>query len=248
MPRAIRSKVVALTKVKSNRKEGRKEIIRAVVEAADNYDYVWVFSVANMRNQYLKQVRHNFKTSRFFLGNNKVMAKALGNDPESEIKQNIHKISESLVGDVGLLFTNDNVETVKKNFDSFSAQDYPRAGNIAAYRVVVPGGEVLRGYTKEPFPNNMEPELRELGMPTLLQSGKITIESDFVICEKGDRLTPQQSRLLKHFWEKMAEFKVKLLCYWHNNGDFVELESNQNTTSKAKDDSASGEDSDEDME
>ncbi|KAJ2787143.1 mRNA turnover and ribosome assembly protein [Coemansia interrupta] len=248
MPRAKRSQVVTLTKTKSNRREGHNKVIRAIEEAADNYDYVWVFSVANMRNQYLKEVRHNLKTSRFFLGKNKVMAKALGNDAESEIKQNIHKISEVLVGDVGLLFTNDDVETIKKHFDSVSAKDYPRAGNIATYRVVVPGGEVLRGYTKESFPNNMEPELRQLGMPTLLRAGKITIESDFVICEKGDRLTSQQSRLLKHFWEQMAEFKVKLLCYWHNNGDFVELESNPQATRKTENDSASIEESDEDME
>ncbi|KAJ1722740.1 mRNA turnover and ribosome assembly protein [Coemansia erecta] len=247
MPRAKRSKVVTLTKTKSNRREGRKEIMRAVEEASDNYDYIWVFSVANMRNQYLKEVRHKFKTSRFFLGKNKVMAKALGNDPESEIKPDIHKISEVLVGDVGLLFTNDDVATVKSNLESFSAQDYPRAGNIATYRVVVPGGEVLRGHTKEPFPNNMEPELRGLGMPTLLRAGKITIESDFVICEEGDRLTSQQSRLLKHFWERMAEFKVKLLCYWHN-GEFVELEKNQDAAGEAKDGSSSDEDSDEDME
>ncbi|KAJ1817027.1 mRNA turnover and ribosome assembly protein [Coemansia sp. RSA 2599] len=163
------------------------------------------------------------------------MAKALGNDPESEIRENIHKISQLLVGEVGLLFTNESVDSVKKSFESFEANDYPRAGTIATYRVVVPKGEVARGYAKEPFPNNMEPELRELGMPTLLRSGKITIDSDFVICEEGDRLTPQQSRLLKHFWEKMAVFKVNLLCHLGRNGEFVQLAENKNTDEESSD-------------
>ncbi|KAJ2854578.1 mRNA turnover 4, partial [Coemansia erecta] len=92
----------------------------------------------------------------------------------------------------------------------------------------------------EPFPNNMEPELRELGMPTLLRNGKITIDSDYVICHEGEKLTPQQSRLLKHFWEKMAVFKVNLICYLNRKGELVKLDGN---SSAERDDS-----SDEDME
>ncbi|KAI7834175.1 ribosomal protein L10-domain-containing protein [Kickxella alabastrina] len=241
MPKAKKSQVVHLTKVQSKGQKGRGAVMKAVQEAASAYDYVWVFSVENMRNQYLKTVRSNFKTSRFFFGSNKVMAKALGNEPETEIKENIHKISNALVGDVGLLFTNESVESVKKSFDEYEADDYARAGNIATYRVVVPAGEVFRGYAKEPFPNNMEPEMRDLGMPTRLREGKITIDSDYVICEEGDRLTSQQSRLLKHFWEKMAVFKIKLMCHWHNSGEFVQLVGSEASAEES-------EESDEEME
>ncbi|KAJ2850218.1 mRNA turnover and ribosome assembly protein [Coemansia brasiliensis] len=225
MPKAKRVQVVSLTKTKSKGKNGRREIMDNVTNAVNTYDYVWVFSVANMRNQYLKQVRNKLSTSRFFLGSNKVMAKALGNGPEDEIKENLHKISEALVGDVGLLFTNMSVDEVKKSFDEFEASSYPRAGNIAEYKVVVKAGEVVRGHTEESFPNNMEPTLRQLGMPTLLKQGKIMLDNDYVICEKGDVLSPNQAHLLKHFWEKMATFKIKLVAYWHQNGEFVQLES-----------------------
>ncbi|KAJ2587883.1 mRNA turnover and ribosome assembly protein [Coemansia sp. RSA 1722] len=236
MPRAKRSKVVSLTKVKSKGREGRAEVMREVEEAASTYDYVWVFSVHNMRNQYLKTVRNDFKTSRFFFGSNRVIAKALGKDPESEIRPNMHKIGNALVGEVGLLFTNESPDAVKKAFGSFEADDYPRSGTIATYKVVVSSGEVVRGYTKETFPNNMEPELRELGMPTLLQNGKITISSDYVICEDGDKLTPNQCRLLKHFWEKMAVFKINLICHLNRNGDFVQLVENGSADSDSDSD------------
>ncbi|KAJ2021846.1 mRNA turnover and ribosome assembly protein [Coemansia sp. RSA 922] len=249
MPKAKRAQVVTLSKTKSKGKDGKAKIIETVREAVDNYNYVWVFSVHNMRNQYLKQVRKDFATSRFFFGRNKVMAKALGNTPEDELKEGLHQVSESLVGDVGLLCTNDTIEEVQKAMDAFSADDYARAGTIATYRVVVPAGEVLRGFTKEAFPNNMEPQLRELGMPTLLRQGKITIDSDYVICEEGDSLTPQQTQLLKHFWEKMAVFKIKLMSYWHSSGEFVKVctddESDGDNEKNASDDSDA---SDEDME
>ena len=43
---------------------------------------------------------------RFFFGKNKVMAHALGKTEETEHRKNLHKISELLVGQCGLLFTN----------------------------------------------------------------------------------------------------------------------------------------------
>ncbi|KAJ2077729.1 mRNA turnover and ribosome assembly protein [Coemansia sp. RSA 988] len=230
MPKAKRVKVVELTKTKSKRKDGRKQIMSSVTDAVNEYDYVWVFSVDHMRNQYLKKVRKSMDTSRFFFGSNRVMARALGNTPEVELKDNLHKISESLVGDVGLVFTNLQVEEAKKAFDSFQEDDYARAGNIATYKVVVPAGEVVRGHSKDTFPNNMEPQLRELGMPTRLKQGKITLDSDYVICNEGDKLTPQQTHLLKHFWEKMAIFKVQVVAYWHKSGEFVRLQDNQSST------------------
>ncbi|KAJ1729404.1 mRNA turnover and ribosome assembly protein [Coemansia biformis] len=226
MPKSKRVQVVTLTEAKSRKKGGRAEIMQKVREAVDSYDYVWVFSVEHMRNQYLKEFRRKLSTSRFFFGKNRVMAKALGNTAEEELADGLHQVSEALVGEVGLLFTNLDVEEARKQLEEFEASVYPRSGNTAAYRVVVPAGEVLRGHTKEPFPNNMEPQLRDLGMPTLLKQGKIVLNSDYVICEEGDKLTPQQAHLLKHFWEKMAVFKICLMCYWNKSGGFVSLKEN----------------------
>ena len=86
------------------------------------YAYIYVFSVEDMRNAYLKDVRTHWKDSRyvalaaaawrvgvanpplsyfawatslsFFLGSNRVMAVALGKTEESELMPNLHLISE----------------------------------------------------------------------------------------------------------------------------------------------------------
>ncbi|KAJ1905724.1 mRNA turnover and ribosome assembly protein [Coemansia sp. IMI 209127] len=225
MPKAKRVQVVSLTKVKSRGREGRAHTMESVKDAIDTYRYIWVFSVHNMRNQYLKKVRGEFKTSRFFFGSNRVMAKALGNTSEEEVAENVHKVSEALKGEVGLLFTNQPVAEIRSWFNSFTKDDYARAGCVATERVVVPAGEIVRGFTKETFPNNMEPQLRQLGMPTLLRQGKITIDYDHVICNEGDVLSPQQSHLLKHFWIKMATFKIALLaCYHKDTAEYVSYE------------------------
>jgi mRNA turnover protein 4 len=47
-----------------------------------------------MRNTYLKEIRHEFKDSRFFFGKNRVMAKALGTTPEEEYKEGLSAIAK----------------------------------------------------------------------------------------------------------------------------------------------------------
>ncbi|KAJ1775889.1 mRNA turnover and ribosome assembly protein [Coemansia sp. RSA 1824] len=238
MPKAKRSQVVSLTKTKSKGKAGRREVIDKVSDAVKTYDSAWVFSVDNMRNQYLKQVRSKMGTSRFFFGSNKVMAKALGNTPEEELKDNLHKIAQALVGDVGLLFTNLSSEDVVREFEEFEASSYPRSGTRAEYRVAIAPGEVVRGFTKEPFPSNMEPALRKLGMPTLLKQGKIVLDNEYVICEENDTLTPDQAHLLKHFWEKMATFKIKLVAHWNKaDGKFVSMNPTEDKEAESGSDS-----------
>jgi mRNA turnover protein 4 len=51
---------------------------------------------------------------RFFFGKNKVMAIALGRNPEEEYRAGLHKISRKLHGQMGLLFTNSPEEDVHR--------------------------------------------------------------------------------------------------------------------------------------
>ena len=50
--------------------------------------------------------------SRLFFGKNKVIAIALGKDAKHEIADNIHRVSEKLVNEVGVLFTSKPKEDV----------------------------------------------------------------------------------------------------------------------------------------
>jgi mRNA turnover protein 4 len=42
----------------------------------------------------------------------------------------------------------------------------------------------------------MEPQLRQLGLHTSLNKGVIVLDKEYQICKKGDKLTPEQARLL----------------------------------------------------
>jgi mRNA turnover protein 4 len=65
MPKSKRARVVHLTKVDKKGKELTLKLFSNVRECLDHYQYCFVFSVENMRNTYLKDVRSEFSDSRF---------------------------------------------------------------------------------------------------------------------------------------------------------------------------------------
>ncbi|XP_072522081.1 mRNA turnover protein 4 homolog [Salminus brasiliensis] len=218
MPKSKRDKKVSLTKTVKKGLEAKQNLIEELRKCVDTYRYVFIFSVENMRNNKLKDIRAAWKHSRFFFGKNKVMMIALGKGPTDEYKDNLHRVSKFLRGEVGVLFTNKTKEEVQEYFNSFKEVDYARSGNVAQMAVTLDEGPL------EQFTHSMEPQLRQLGLPTALKKGVVTLIKDFEVCKEGDTLTPEQARILKLFGYEMAEFKVTIKCMWNSeSGDFEML-------------------------
>jgi mRNA turnover protein 4 len=105
------------------------------------------------------------------------------------------KIHHQLLnGDVGVLFTDRPVEEVKEYFNDYRQADYARSGVVATETVTIPEGAVMRGADK--MPHNMEQHIRNLGMPTTLQNGIVTLGAPYEICRLGQTLTTNQAHLL----------------------------------------------------
>ncbi|XP_030661365.1 mRNA turnover protein 4 homolog [Nomascus leucogenys] len=208
----------SLTKTAKKGLELKQNLIEELRKWVDTYKYLFIFSVANMRNSKLKDIRNAWKHSRMFFGKNKVMMVALGRSPSDEYKDNLHQVSKRLRGEVGLLFTNRTKEEVNEWFTKYTEMDYARAGNTAAFPVSLDPGPL------EQFPHSMEPQLRQLGLPTALKRGVVTLLSDYEVCKEGDVLTPEQARILKLFGYEMAEFKVTVKYMWDSqSGSFQQM-------------------------
>ncbi|XP_075413652.1 mRNA turnover protein 4 homolog [Tenrec ecaudatus] len=165
------------------------------------YTYLFIFSVSNMRNSKLKDIRNAWKHSRMFFGKNKVTMVALGGSPSDEYKDILHQVRRKLKGEVGLLFTSRTKEDVNEWFAKFTEMDYSRAGNKAAFSVNLDPGPL------EQFPHSMEPHRRQLGLLTALKKGVVTLRSDYEVCK-------EQAHILKLFGNEMAEFKVTIRYIW----------------------------------
>lgn len=215
MARTKRAKVVSLTQTKAKTREHKENIIENVREAANQYSYIWVFAVSNMRNAYLSEVRSLWKGSKIFFGKLRVIAKALGETPEEEIRPGIGKIAQRLRGNVGLLMTDSPPAEVLDWCSDYRRLDYARMGSRATETVILPAGPVhCRTDPPETLPHSIEPQLRALGMPTQLKMGVPTLLEEFTVCKKGEKLTAERAQILKHLIIQMAHFRLIPLAYW----------------------------------
>ncbi|XP_053448595.1 mRNA turnover protein 4 homolog [Nycticebus coucang] len=217
MPKSKHDKKVSLTKTAKKGLELKQNLREEIQKCVDTYKYLFIFSVANMRNSKLKDIWNAWKHSWRFFGKNKVMMVALGQSPSDEHKDNLYQASKKLKGEAGLLFTNRSKEEVNEWFTKYTEMDCARAGNKATFTVSLDPGPL------EWFPHSMEPQLRQLGLPTALKRGVVTLLSDCEVCKEGDVLTPEQARVLLFGYE-MAGFKVTIKYMWDaESGRFQQM-------------------------
>uniref|UniRef100_A0A336MVX9 Ribosome assembly factor mrt4 n=2 Tax=Culicoides sonorensis TaxID=179676 RepID=A0A336MVX9_CULSO len=218
MPRSKRDKKISLTKTDKKGVGMKQHIIEDIQSCCNKYDNIFLFSVENMRNSKLKEVRTEWKDSRFFFGKNRVMQVGLKNFVSTEDASTIktlNELTDRLTGQCGLLFTNRNRMEVLEWFDNYSEVDFARSGFIATETVVLPQGPLPE------FSHAMEPHLRTaLGMPTKLEKGIVTLYKEMLVCKEGQILTPEQAKILKLIGKAMAEFRLNIECCWTKEKGF----------------------------
>ncbi|KAI9793829.1 MAG: mRNA turnover and ribosome assembly protein [Peltula sp. TS41687] len=232
MPKSKRAKVVHLSRTEKKGKELTLRLFSNIRECLDKYPHCFVFSVENMRNTYLKDVREKCAGhGRLFFGKTKVMAKALGTTAEEEYQANLSSLAKYLTGNVGLFFTTQSPEETLEFFSTYVQDDYARAGTTATREFIVPagivysrGGEIPEGEDL-PVPHTFDAVLRDLGLPTRLDRGKVMLDQEHRVCKEGEVLDSKQTRLLKQFGVQTAEFRVRMLAYWSAaTGEVKEVE------------------------
>lgn len=235
MPKSKRDKKVSLTKTNKKGLLLKQKTVEEIRKSISKYKHVFLFTVQNMRNAKLKDLRGGWEGSRFFFGKNKVMALALGKSKSDEVENELNLLSQRLKGQCGLLMTNKNVVDVLKYFEDYGESEFARAGFIATRDVTLPAGPL------EGFSHAIEPHLRKLGLPTSLERGVIHLIKEFQVCKKGVALTPEQASILKLLDIQMAKFKLVMKCHWSKGEGFIK-------DKDASEDEAAGDDEEQAME
>ncbi|KQJ92639.1 mRNA turnover protein 4 homolog [Brachypodium distachyon] len=210
MPKSKRNRPVTLSKTKKKPGQERKgRVVTEIKDAAENYSSAYVFTYNNMRNQKLKDLRDQLKSSsRIFLAGKKVMQIALGRTAADEVKTGMRKLCKFLQGSSGLLFTNLPRDEVESLFRDFEEHDFARTGTVATETVELKEGPL------EQFSHEMEPFLRKQGLPVRLNKGVVELVADHVVCEEGKPLSPEAAHTLRLLGTRMATFRLYLVCRW----------------------------------
>ncbi|KAI4214159.1 MAG: hypothetical protein LQ351_003244 [Letrouitia transgressa] len=219
MPKSKRAKVVHLTKTQKKGKELTIRLFSNIQQCIPQYPYIYVFGVDNMRNTYLKDIRSEMSDSRLFFGKTKVMSRALSSTT-ADTPPSTSRLSPHLSGACGLLFSPRPPTEVLDYFSTFTPLDFARAGITASRPFSLPAGTVysrggeLPPEDDVPVQQSLEPSLRNLGLPTRMEKGRVVLDEAFEICKEGEVLGSRQTSLLKAFGVAMAEFRVMVRAYW----------------------------------
>ena len=217
---------VPLTQTAKKTREHKATVVSDIREAIDEHDNLYLFSYENMRSHKFKKIRMDFrepdmegKTSRIFLGKNKLMQIALGRTPEDEYADSLREVSKLITGSVGLLLTSKSASDVEEYFQNLVEEDFARAGSTATQKVIVTN-EMLYNH-----PVSMVDQFRKLGVPVEVKIGKLVLvgKPEYTLCKVGTILNAEQCKALLQFGIKLAEFKVKLECRWSSDGSFDRL-------------------------
>ena len=156
---------------------------------------------------------------RIFLGKNKLLQIALGRTPEDEYSDNLHKLSKSLSGSVGILCTNQNAPDVEGYFANLQVEDFARAGATSPKTVLLTRGQI------ETHPVSMVEQFRKLGLPVEIKNGRVAFvggREEWEVCKEGRELSVEQCKILVHMGVKLATFRIGLVCRWEKDEGSVE--------------------------
>lgn len=84
---------MSLTKTNKKGLLLKQKIIEEIRNSLNKYEHIFLFTVDNMRNTKLKDLRSEWKDSRFFFGKNKVMSVALGRNKSDEMEDQLNLVS-----------------------------------------------------------------------------------------------------------------------------------------------------------
>ncbi|KAI1980624.1 ribosomal protein P0 (A0) (L10E) [Ophidiomyces ophidiicola] len=154
----------------------------------DEYKSIFIVTVDNVSSQQMHEIRLSLRGQAIVLmGKNTMVRRALKgfitDNPEFE------RLLPHVKGNVGFIFTNDDLKEVRTKILANRIAAPARAGAVAPADVFVPAGNTGMEPGKTSF-------FQALGVPTKIARGTIEITSDLKLVEAGSKVGPSEATLL----------------------------------------------------
>ena len=157
-------------------------------ELLETYESIFVVGVDNVSSQQMHEIRRALRGEGVVLmGKNTMVRRALrgflADLPDFE------KLLPFVKGNVGFIFTNSDLKSVRDTITSNVVAAPAKAGAVAPADVWIPAGNTGMEPGKTSF-------FQALGVPTKIARGTIEIVSDVKVVEKDGKVGPSEATLL----------------------------------------------------
>jgi len=184
-------------------------------------------NVDNVTSKQISIMRKELRAinAKMLMGKNTLMKAAIkelqtepeeGCDNYAELKANwkhrphLQKISDQLVGNTGMIFTDGDLGQIKAILDSHKREAPAKVGSLAPSDVTIPAGNTGLDPKQTQF-------FQALSITTKIVKAKIEIVNEVKIISEGDKISPGQAALLDKLKIRPFEFKMHVKNVLDNN-------------------------------
>jgi len=188
--------------------ERKKNFIAKLNAHLEEYSKILIVGADNVGSHQMQKIRHQLRGQAVVLmGKNTMVRKVLRDIQGSNPK--VAALMPLVVKNIGFVFTNGDLNAVKKILLENRVGAAAKAGTIAPNDVIVPAG-----------PTGMEPTqttfLQALNIPSKINKGQVEIVSDVHLIKKGEKVGQSEATLLQKLGKRPFSYGLLLESVYEN--------------------------------
>lgn len=171
--------------------ERKEEYFERMKELLGAYNKAFIVNVDNVGSHQLQTTRMGLRgRAEVLMGKNTMMRKCLREYVEANPGTPTEKLIEVCRGNIGFVFTNEDLGDIRQVLESNTRPAPARVGSIAPSQVVVPKGPTGCDPGQTAF-------FQTLQIATKITRGQIEMVNDTNLIEQGDKVQASQAALLQ---------------------------------------------------
>ncbi|KAK2679710.1 50S ribosomal protein L10, insertion domain superfamily [Fusarium oxysporum f. sp. vasinfectum] len=171
---------------KSENKANYFDKLKGLLEA---YNSIFIVEVDNVSSQQMHEIRQALRSKGVVLMGKNTMVRSPSLEDLHPHSPEYERLLPHVKGNVGFVFTNDDLKEVRDIILANKVAAPARAGALAPADVWVPAGNTGMEPGKTSF-------FQALGVPTKIARGTIEITTDLKLVEAGSKVGPSEATLL----------------------------------------------------
>jgi len=183
--------------------ERKENYFKKLIAHTKHYSRILIVEADNVGSHHMQSIRLSLRgQAELLMGKNTLMRKAIRDHIADNPK--LENLLPHLRGNIGLLFTNDDLAQIKTKIIENRVAAPAKAGATAANDVIVPAGDTGLEPTQTAF-------LQALNIASRINRGQVQILNDVHLLKAGDKIGPSEATLLAKLGIKPFKYGLKLL-------------------------------------
>mmetsp|Transcript_28571 Transcript_28571/g.78473 ORF Transcript_28571/g.78473 Transcript_28571/m.78473 type:complete len:324 (+) Transcript_28571:146-1117(+) len=171
--------------------ERKAEYFEKLKSLLSDYSKAFIVEVDNVGSKQLQMTRRELRgKAEVLMGKNTMMRKCIKEFAEENPSSPASKLADICRGNVGFVFTNDDLGEIREVLEANTRPAPARVGSVAPSKVIVPKGPTGCDPGQTAF-------FQTLQIATKITRGQIEMVNDTDLIEAGDKVTASQAALLQ---------------------------------------------------